>query len=152
MFIILEVVRTYTVSWLGASPFKIHFFGTPGGLTSRALNVGNSEVEQFHGSCSGNKGFPSLTSASAPPTIALATPPAVALLHGTATPVVPGSPEPSSSSLSAITHRTKYIIFSETKKRQKNTYCHHGKQKKLWVFLSLGRNQQRKREKTQFPS
>ena len=57
-----EVAEAHTVLWLGASPFKIHFFGNPGGLTSKAPTAGNKEDEQYQGSYSGSKGSLSLTS------------------------------------------------------------------------------------------
>ena len=100
-----KAVETHAVSWLRASPFKIHIFGTPGGLTSGVPTVGNREDEQYHRSYNGNKDSPGPTSTSSPL--------AVVSVPGTATPAVLTSPEPSGSSPSAITHRTRDVAFPE---------------------------------------
>ena len=133
------MVGTHAVLWLGASPFRIHFFGTLGGLTSGAPTTGNREDEQYHKSCNGNKDSPGPTSTSSPP--------AEASLSRTATLAILASLETSSSSPLTMTHRIR-DVFPRTKKRkeQKNTYSHHEKQEKLWVILSLGRNQQGKKK------
>ena len=100
-----EAAETHAVSWLWASTFKIHFFGTLGGLTLGAPTAGNREDEQYHGSYNGNKDSLGPTSTSSPP--------AVASVSGIATPAVLTSPEPSGSSPSALTHRTRDVAFPE---------------------------------------
>lgn len=88
-------------------------------LTAEALTARNREVKQYHRSCSGNNGSPRLAFALAPTAIASASPPATTSLLGTTTPAIPASPEPSYSSFSAITHKSKNIIFSKAKRGRK---------------------------------
>ena len=111
-----------------------------------------TEKIKYQGSYSGSKGSPSLTSALSPPAAASATPLVVASLSGITTPAVLTSPKPSSSSPSAMIHRTRNIVSKKKEKKSRRILAATTRSKeKLWVFLSLVRNQQRKKEKLNLP-
>ena len=140
--------RTYAVSGLGALPFRIHFFGTLGGLTLGGPTAGNKRAEQYHGSCKGSKGSPIPTSISSPLAVALATPSAVASLSGIVTPAMLTPMGPRGFSFSHDLQNQRYYFSRKRKKKRAEEYPRPPweTKKKFWVFLSLGRNQQGKRE------
>ena len=78
--------------------------------------------------------------------IASASPPAATSLPGTTTPMIPASPKPSYSSLSAITHKSKNIIFSEAKRGRKTPTATTGSKRNYGSFSHLAEiNKERKK-------
>ena len=76
----------------------------------RGPNCWEQKDEQYHRSCNGNKDSLGPTSTSSPL--------AVASLSHTTTLAILASPEPSGSSLSTMTHRTRDVVFLGTKKEK----------------------------------